>query len=246
MIFRLLPVKNDLYKNYTSVAVLADTEELLFSEWGELYFKKRIYPHLPTDQTSSILEIGCGYGRYLSVLATLGYHHTFGIDISEEQISYARQQLQLSNVEQADAIEFLRTRPQQYDVIMLLDVVEHLELDYAITLLKEIYLALPLGGQVLIQVPNGLAPLSPNYYGDVTHVRLYSPKTMGQLLVMSGFTQHTHHELPPIAHGVKSAIRKVLWKGVFQPLIKGYLLAANGESMGGIYTSNFLTVATKV
>ena len=240
-------MKENIYKNYTTVAVFSSPmEEEAFSEWGKLYFKKRIYPHLPSNLSSSILEIGCGYGRYLSVLATLGYQHTYGIDISEEQVNYARQHLQLTNVEQADAIDFLSTRPQQYEVAMLLDVVEHLELDYAITLLKEIYQALPAGGRVLIQVPNGLAPLSPNYYGDVTHLRLYSPKTMGQLLVMSGFTQYTHHELPPIAHGVKSTIRKMLWSGILQPLIKGYLLAANGESMGGIYTSNFLTVATKV
>ena len=238
-------MENNLYKNYTSVAVFSsEQEEEQFSAWGNLYFRKRIAPYLPANQEAAILEIGCGYGRFLVTMSQLGYQNVYGIDISEAQIRYAKEQLKLTNVAQADAVAFLQ-RPQHYDAILLLDVIEHLELDYAITLLTEIHRVLPSGGTLIIQAPNGLAPLSPNYYGDLTHIRLYSPKTMGQLLSMSGFTQYLHHELPPIAHGIKSSVRKVLWSRVLQPLIKGYLLTANGDSMGGIYTSNFLTVATK-
>ena len=236
----------NLYTNYTSVAVFSSPEEEeQFSAWGDLYFKKKIAPHLPPHRDARILEIGCGYGRYLVAMSKLGYDNVYGIDISAAQIQYAQEQLKLTNVAQADAVDFLKNHSQHYDAVLLLDVVEHLELDYAITLLTKVHQALPAGGTLIIQVPNGLAPLSPNYYGDITHVRLYSPRTMGQLLSMSGFEQYEHHELPPVAHGLKSSVRKTLWSKVLQPLIKGYLLAANGDSMGGIYTSNFLTIATK-
>ncbi len=172
-------MENDLYKNYTSIAVLSDTPEKLFSQWGDLYFRKRILPHFPKDKSIRILEIGCGYGRYLLALSRLGYQDTYGIDISEEQINYAKQQLNLTNVAQADALEFLEDHQQNYDVVLILDVLEHLSLDYALTLLKKVQTALTSEGRVVIQVPNAMAPLSPNYYGDMTHLSLYSPRTMG-------------------------------------------------------------------
>lgn len=238
-------MESDIYKNYTSVAVFATEEqEVQFSTWGELYFHKRILPHFPTDKNANILEIGCGYGRYLSVLAKLGYEKTYGVDISEEQIAYAQQHLGLTNVEQVDALAFLNANTEQYHIIMLLDVVEHLNVDYAVKLLDRARQCLHEGGKLIIQVPNAMAPLSPNYHGDITHAKLYSTRTMGQLLKMSGFQQFEHYEVAPIPHGFKSRARALLWKSILKPAIRGFLLTANGESMGGIYTSNFLTVAT--
>ena len=238
-------MNKDIYKNYTSVAVFANENEAeAFSAWGELYFTRRILPYFPLRKDASILEIGCGYGRYLTVLANLGYTHAYGIDISEEQIAYAQQKLGLTNVAQADALTFLETHAGQYDVVMLLDVAEHLSVDYATELLTLARQRLHSGGQLIIQVPNAMAPLSPNYHGDITHAQLYSPRTMSQLLTLSGFRQFQHYELPPIPHGLKSHARALLWKNLLKPVIKGFLLAANGESAGGIYTSNFLTVAT--
>ncbi len=237
-------MNEDIYKNYTSVAVFASPEEeVAFSAWGQLYFTERILPHFPTQRSAAVLEIGCGYGRYLSVLAELGYTNTYGIDISEAQVAYAQQKLGLTNVEQADALAFLDHQSEMYDVVMLLDVVEHLTVDYATELLSRVRQRLRPGGRLIVQVPNALAPLSPNYHGDITHEKLYSPRTMGQLMVMSGFHQFVHHELPPIPHGFKSRARALLWRGLLKPAIKGFLLTANGESGGGIYTSNFLTVA---
>ncbi len=238
-------MENDLYKNYTSMAVLSDTEEELFSKWGQLYFTKRILPHFPKEKDIQILEIGCGYGRYLVALSKLGYQNNFGIDISEEQIAFAKNQLNLKNVERADALDFLTTHQDKYDVILLLDVIEHLDLDYAISLLKKIYHSLSENGRVIIQVPNAITPLSPNYYGDVTHLKLYSPRTMAQLLKTSGFTTFEQFELPPIAHGLKSTIRRILWSTLLKTSIKAYLLVANGDHAGNIYTSNFLTVGVK-
>ena len=244
-VYYLRRMNEDIYKNYTSVAVFANPEEeAAFSAWGRRYFTQRILPHVLTDRTATILEIGCGYGRYLSVLGELGYINTYGIDISEAQIAYAREKLGLTNVAQADALAFLDTKAEAYDVVMLLDVVEHLTVDYATELLSRIQQRLRPAGRLIIQVPNALAPLSPNYYGDITHAQLYSPRTMGQLLTLGGFRQFEFHELPPIPRGLKSRVRALLWQGLLKPAIKGFLLAANGESGGGIYTSNFLAVAT--
>ena len=123
-----------LYKNYTSAAVFSKYDEETFSNWGALYFKHRILPHMHKNKEAAILELGCGYGRYLRVIQKLGYSDISGIDISEEQVAYAQEKLQLKNVTHGDALEFIRNTEKQYDTILMLDVMEHLSSEYALDL----------------------------------------------------------------------------------------------------------------
>lgn len=235
----------DVYKNYTSTIMLANQDEDALTRWSIGYFRALLAPHLPQDRGARILEIGCGYGRNIIALQKLGYTNVRGIDISEEQIEYAAQRLGLANVAVEDAISGLAGQVKVYDVILLLDVLEHLELDYSVKLLKLIKSALRPRGVLLIQVPNALAPLSPNRYGDVTHLRAYTPSSMAQHLRMGGFIEIAHFELPPYIHGIASLIRRGLWASVVKPLIGVFMLIANSNRMGGIYTTNLLTVARR-
>jgi hypothetical protein len=40
-------------------------------------------------------------------------------------------------------------------------------------------------------------------------------------------------------------IRRLLWKAALRPLVRGWMLAANGDAMGGIYTANIVAVAER-
>lgn len=234
----------DIYENYTSTSVFTNVDESKLTKWSVQYFKKNLLEHLGNNKNIAILEIGCGYGRYTKAMQESGYNNVKGIDISREQIEYAREKLKIRNVEVADALEYLNDEIK-YDVIFLMDVLEHLELKYAITLLKKIHVSLVSGGKLVIHVPNGLAPLAPPFHGDVTHVRAYSVDSMSQILRMAGFKDFKHYALPPLITGFLSFTRRVLWVFVLNPLIKVFLLIANGGTSGGIYTSNLLTVALK-
>jgi SAM-dependent methyltransferase len=237
-------MKIDLYENYTSTSVLFGVDEKEFTRNSAIYFNKNLLQHFGANKDSRILEIGCGYGRYTKAMLEAGYQHVIGIDISKEQVTYAREQLGLSNVYVADAIEYL-DKGEQYDLILLMDVLEHLDLEYAVLLLRKVYENLRPGGRFIIHVPNSLSPFRPSYYGDVTHVRSFSVDSMSQILRMGGFQKFSHYPLPPMALGLKSAIRRLLWLGVISPAIKLLLKISNGSTSGGIYTSNLLTVAVK-
>lgn len=234
----------DIYENYTSTSVLTNVDEVKLTKWSYQYFNEYVLKHLGANKDISVLEIGCGYGRYTKAMMDSGFTNVKGIDISREQIQYAREKLGIKNVELADALEYL-TSEKKYDVILLMDVLEHLELQYAITLLSKIYASLKGGGKLIIHVPNGLAPLTPPFHGDVTHVRSYSVNSMSQILRMSGFKEFRHLPLPPLITGIASFIRRVLWTFILNPMIKAFLLVANGGTSGGIYTSNLLTIAYK-
>jgi len=236
--------KFDPYENYTSTSVLTGLDEKKFTQWSDGYFSANICHHLPNDRNSRILEIGCGYGRNVLALNKRGYTNIVGIDISAAQIHYAKQVLNLKNVYQADAILAIEQFGEaKWDAVLLLDVLEHLELEYSVELLRKIKAALAHSGTLIVQVPAAMSPLSPHRHGDVTHLRAYTAGSMDQHLRMGGFNRITHFEIPPHIHGPASLIRRTIWSLLLKPAIAAYMLAANGSMMGGIYTANMLTVA---
>jgi 2-polyprenyl-3-methyl-5-hydroxy-6-metoxy-1,4-benzoquinol methylase len=236
----------NLYSDYTSSSVFSnkDEERILTSNY-QCHFKFHISPHLPTDRYARILDLGCGYGRNIMALRDCGYLNIVGIDISEEQVVYAKSKMGLTEIFQKDALTWLENKTKCYECIMILDVLEHLTLDESLAVLKKCYTALSEDGIFIIQVPNALSPLSPLWHGDITHLRAFSPDSMSQLLRMTHWSCFKHYSLGPIPRNFKSTIRWLLWNGVLSPMIKLFMIVANSETRGGIYTSNLLTVVTK-
>jgi 2-polyprenyl-3-methyl-5-hydroxy-6-metoxy-1,4-benzoquinol methylase len=239
-------MNEDVYKNYTTTSVLTGVDVNKFTSWSHAYFKTYILPYFPKNKDSKILEIGCGYGRYTQLITKeLGYHNTVGMDISEEQIEFAKKNYGLTNVFKDDALDYLNRSNEKYDVVILMDVLEHLDLDYSIKLLSKVNDSLNPNGKFIIQVPNGLSPMKPIFYGDVTHIRAFSVNSMTQLLRMSGFNHFEHHALPPLVHSVKSFLHRIIWSGFVNPLLYLFMLASHGSAVGGVYSSNLLTVVHK-
>lgn len=235
-------MNNNLYENYTSTSVKTDDFEY-FTKWSLKWFKKNIQVHLPTNKNAAIIEIGCGYGRNILALKNSGYSNTIGIDVSFEQIKYAKEVMKLDNVLQADALDFLEKSTTKYDAILLIDVLEHLELDYSIKLLSKIKKMLKPNAVFILQVPNGICLLSPNYYNDITHHRAYSPKSIEQHLKMSGFSQKiNHYENAPLINGLKSFVRNKLFYFLLKPILTIYSYILFGNNAGGIYTDNIISV----
>jgi predicted TPR repeat methyltransferase len=234
-----------LFENYTSTQDLSFVDSKEMIAWSGKYFDYYILPHLPENKDAKILEIGCGWGKYISHLEDLGYTKVEGIDISPEQIEFAHKQLKLKNVKLADGIEFLKKSKKKYDAIYMIDVLEHLDLEDSITIGKSIYQSLNKGGVFLFQVPNGVSLMTPIRYADITHTRAFSDYMCTQYMKLSGFFDIENRALPPMPHGLKSTLRSLAWKLGVNPLIKLYMLIANGTTMGGIFTSNILSVATK-
>lgn len=238
--------KVDLYEGYAAATALSDTEVSHLLAWGGQYFEHLIRPHFGTrSKDLRILEIGCGNGRFVKYLEDQGYTNAEGIDISQDQITFAREKFALTSVSVQDTLPYLRRKKKKYDVIYLMDVVEHLELEYLVELGRCIHEKLAPGGRLIMQAPNGLAPLSPNRFSDVTHLRAYTSYSFTQLQKMFGFEKVHNYELPPFVHGLKSRVRRTAWSLLLKPAIKLYMLLANGDTMDSIYTANILSVGVK-
>ena len=97
-------------------------------------------------------------------------------------------------------------------------------------------------GLLLVQTVNGEG-LFPRQiiYGDVTHMTILTPGSMGQLLRATGFQQIEFAECAPIARGPVGIIRSALWKIVRFGANALRMIEAGKRQ--AVWTENFITVA---
>lgn len=110
-------------------------------------FVEKICRELGTKTRPRILDVGCGTGANLELLANYG--EAFGVDVSEEALSFCRAR-GLENVRHGEA-EKLPYEDASFDLVTGLDVVEHLDDDVAG--LSEMHRVLKPGGRALLFVP---------------------------------------------------------------------------------------------
>lgn len=102
---------------------------------------------LSLPKNAQILEAGCGTGGNLQMLSRHGRVSAMELDEVACQLANKRQVTQVKRGSLPDNIPFRL----QYDLILILDVIEHLDDDFSA--LKALYYKLKPGGYLLITVP---------------------------------------------------------------------------------------------
>jgi len=207
------------------------------------YYEVRLLPFVAEYKPSAkILEIGCGSGNLISFLSENGFYDIKGIDISEEQVEIARS----SNfdVSKADVFEFLKLSKTKYDIIFALDFVEHFQKSELEKLFLMIFDSLNLNGSFFIRTPNGQGLHSTDIiYGDLTHMTIFNPASLNQILKLTGFVNINFFENPPIAKNLKGLIRLMFWKII--KLIANLIKIIETGGSQKIWTRDFYCVAKK-
>lgn len=121
-----------------------------------------------TSQHSSkptILDVGCGYGRYLAPLTKAGFDVT-GVEANESIVQKNKAQglkcVTVKEFNQDDRI---------YDAVLLSHVVEHFSPEAAMHFIDSYASRVREGGYVFIATPL----MSPYFYDDFDHVKPYNP-----------------------------------------------------------------------
>jgi cyclopropane fatty-acyl-phospholipid synthase-like methyltransferase len=110
--------------------------------------------HIPQDRNQVIVDLGCGSGAYLYFLRERGYTDLRGVDISTEQVDLAHK-LGLMSVERNSIEAYAASLPNHsVDVILLMDVLEHMGRQEIFFLLDNVIRILKPGGRCLLHVPN--------------------------------------------------------------------------------------------
>lgn len=159
----------------------------------------------------AVLDLGCGAGQMMEFLKNEGFTNVQGIDISREQVDIAHSRG--LNAEVGDAITFLKAHQNTFGLLVAFDFFEHFTKAELLELMELIRSALAPGGYLLLQTPNGQG-LFPGQiiYGDLTHMTIFTPGSMTNLLRLSNFEQITFYESGPAPIDIKGHVRLWLWR----------------------------------
>ncbi|MGB0452417.1 MAG: class I SAM-dependent methyltransferase [Bacteriovoracaceae bacterium] len=221
--------------------------ENAFGEFKQAEFKFHQFDHnyLPIfpKQNAKVLDIGIGRGEMLSSMKRWG-HDYHGIDISPSTIKYCKS-IDLSCELVEDTATWLLNHENQFDVITLLDVLEHVPRDHTIDFVKALHKALKPGGKLIVQVPNLQAPDGQlQHHNDFTHVSGFIEHSLAQVLQVGGFNEFEFHAFEGFTQGnfketIKKCLRFFFWKWV------RFTRAINGNINPTILTPVFYSVAKK-
>jgi len=165
------------------------------SKWHRMKFL-RIGKEM--GEYSAHLDIGCGGGTLIGSLPSGSL--SIGADIAQPQISYAQKKYgtQMHMFQPIDPGGHLPFKDNQFDLVTLIEVIEHLSQEEIYSLLGEVHRVLQPGGRILLSTPNyrSLWPLIEwmlNRLGEVSyadqHINHYNYSWLETLLKKAGFVK---------------------------------------------------------
>lgn len=144
-------------------------------------FLRQIIPNAKSDiRHPKILDVGCGTGANLEMLAQFGKSE--GVDVSDDALAFCKAKGLKVHKGLAEKLPF---EDESFDVVTALDVVEHLDDDVAG--LREMHRVLKTGGKTLIFVPAFMWLWG--VQDDISNHRIrYTKKQIVERLKKAGFT----------------------------------------------------------
>jgi SAM-dependent methyltransferase len=113
----------------------------------------------------------------------LGFKLVHGIDLSPEDVEACKKIAPRANVVCGDASEFLPLRQEEFDIILLKAVLEHMGKEQVIPFLQHVRRALRKGGTAIIDVPNMDWLLAQHErYMDFTHELGFTRESLSQVM----------------------------------------------------------------
>jgi len=132
-----------------------------------------------------VLDLGCGRGEVLELLAERGFD-PLGVESDHELVSVCRGK-ELA-VEEGDVVGFLGQQQEAWDGVFIGHLIEHMPPETAHQMLVYAWRALHGGGRVILLTPNpNWLPGVGDFWSDMTHVRPYPIVALRDMLESLGF-----------------------------------------------------------
>lgn len=196
--------KTDLYKKVRDVSVIEVSPKHIRQ------FDKEFLAFTQANQSMEVLDIGCGSGLFLRYLLHRGFNFVTGID-HDENLRDALVDVEESGytIELTDAETYVDRNLGSlfFDRIVLFDILEHIDLNGCVRLLRKLRGMLNKSGKILIRVPNTTSPWGLRMQFDsFDHVTLFSPGRLHELATLANC------KISAIAGQTTGKPRKVLFQ----------------------------------
>ena len=210
------------------------------------HLERLVRKYFPLDRDAPIIDLGCGYGALIHFARRAGYRNVMGVDCSLQQVR-AAELLGIDKIGHADLNEALQAcADSSIDAVVTFDVIEHLHKEELTVFADEVCRVLRSGGRWIIHVPNGESPLGSRMrYWDFTHELAFTRESIAQLALSSGFSRLECHDDPPAVHGVKSAVRWLMWRGLCAGLHLWLAIETGDYDRDAIFSQNLYALAIK-
>ena len=194
---------------------------------------------LPSAE-SSALDLGCGLGEVLHLLVQSGCKEVVGVNLCQDEVEAARRFVE-AQFHCQDILEYLKAEGPTFDWIGAFNILEHLEKEEVLDVLRLCRGRLQPGGVFVAMVPNAISPMSSvTRHWDYTHEWAFTPNNFRQLALLTGFSPDMEfRECGPVPHGVISATRWLMWQ-LIRAAIGSYLLVESASTKGGVYSMDML------
>lgn len=128
-------------------------------------------------------------GFAMGALLKLGYRQVEGFDTDKNQVALA-QKTGLAVRHIADSVSFLQAQANRKNLILCLDVLEHVPKPDQLAFASAIHQALQSGGRAIFSVPNANSALAARWrYNDWTHQISFTEHSIDFLLFNAGFSK---------------------------------------------------------
>ncbi len=195
-----------IYQKYLTSLTPIEEIEKIFST--PMKFQKEIIDVLPKDKEAKIIDLGCGYGRLLNSLKSMGYKNLYGVEIGKEESQFLKHKG--FNIINTDIIEFLKSNKEKFDVIFMMDVLEHFKKDEIVEILP--LLKRMQKGSIIIRVPNAEAIFKGSImYGDFTHETFFTKRSFIQLFKVFGFEDVRVYPAYSFSDTLKGKVKKAIY-----------------------------------
>lgn len=154
----------------------------------DAYYKANFLPLIPANRKVSILVVSCGPGYLVKTLSDAGYQNVLGIDSVPDKIAWAARHGLNCRLEHA--FEYVASYPDEYDVIVAEQELNHLTIDESLSFLALCRRALHRGGLLIVYAMNGAHPLygAENLAQNIDHFYTVTEFSLRQIMSLGGFT----------------------------------------------------------
>lgn len=162
--------------------------DVVFPEARQRYFLKLI------NTGQRVLNIGVGSGAFERLALKNGID-VYALDPSKQTIDKIRHQLELKDKARAGYAQDIPFETNFFDVVLMSEVLEHLDDEALSSALPEVFRVLKSGGRLLISVPyredllvsQVVCPNCGNVFHKIGHVQSFDKSRMLDLLKSHGY-----------------------------------------------------------
>lgn len=234
------------FANYgVAIAVQSQAIQHRFDATARQY-DRRWSAWLPKSRESVILDLGCGCGEFGYFLLRRGYHNYTGVDLCKEEIVLGRR-MGVSRLYVGDALAALGRGRNKYDLIVALNLFEHMNINLVLRALRLARRALKDGGRLIVVCPNGLSPFSGSTrYWDYTHVTGFTPASWRQLARLAKFRSVLFEDYGPMARNLPGICRVLAWQAIKAILdVISFVEVARFRDPSRVYTADMKVILQK-